>query len=83
MLTSFQVNVDIVIANFRLGLNGGPTLFNLITRLNNGVQAPAQSPHVTMRRRQWLLPLQAQMDEALNFRSGFRLPGRAAWQVGG
>jgi len=54
--TYAEVNVDIVIANFRLGLNGGPTLFNLITRLNNG----------------------AQMDEALNFRSGFRLPGRVA-----
>ncbi|CAJ1440618.1 unnamed protein product, partial [Effrenium voratum] len=49
-----DVNVDIVIANFRLGLNGGATLFNLITKLNNGEQ----------------------MDEALTFRQGFRLPGR-------
>ena len=31
-----QINVDIVVANFRLGLNGGATLFNLITKLNNG-----------------------------------------------
>ncbi|CAE7677989.1 EDR2 [Symbiodinium pilosum] len=51
-----EVNVDIVIADFRLGLNGGPTLFNLVTKLNNGDQ----------------------MDEALNFRGGFRLPGRVA-----
>lgn len=32
-----KVNVDIVVANFRLGLNGGATLFNLVTKLNNGV----------------------------------------------
>ncbi|CAE8736426.1 unnamed protein product, partial [Polarella glacialis] len=32
------VNVDIVIANFRLGMNGGNTVFNLVTKLNNGVQ---------------------------------------------
>jgi len=49
-----EINVDIVVANFRLGLNGGATLFNLITKLNNGDQ----------------------MDEALQFRMGFRLPGR-------
>eukprot|EP00913_Durusdinium_trenchii_P031381 g29381.t1 len=53
------VNVDIVVANFRLGLNGGATLFNLVTKLNNGDQ----------------------MDEALNFRQGFRLPGRDSWLV--
>ena len=34
-----QVNVDIVIADFRLGLNGGPTLFNLVTKLNNGADS--------------------------------------------
>ena len=34
-----QINVDIVVANFRLGLLGGATLFNLITKLNNGDRA--------------------------------------------
>ena len=37
-----QINVDIVVANFRLGLIGGATLFNLITKLNNGDPARAQ-----------------------------------------
>lgn len=31
-----EVKVDIVVSNFRLGLNGGATRFNLITKLNNG-----------------------------------------------
>ena len=31
-----EVNVDIVVSNFRLGLNGGSTRFNLVTKLNNG-----------------------------------------------
>ena len=37
-----QINVDIVVANFRLGLIRGATLFNLITKLNNGDPARAQ-----------------------------------------
>eukprot|EP00933_Yihiella_yeosuensis_P016417 TRINITY_DN1403_c1_g1_i1.p1 TRINITY_DN1403_c1_g1~~TRINITY_DN1403_c1_g1_i1.p1 ORF type:complete len:1672 (+),score=277.91 TRINITY_DN1403_c1_g1_i1:210-5018(+) len=48
------VKVDIVITRFKLGNVGGPTNFNLITKLNNGDQ----------------------IDEMLNFKGGYRLPGR-------
>jgi len=47
------VKANIIVDDFKLGQIGGPTEFDLRTRLNNGEQ----------------------MDEALNFKDGFDLPG--------
>jgi len=54
-----NTKVDIRIENFKLGQLGGPTQFNLVTKLNNGKQ----------------------MDEALRYRGGFRLPGHLRVQA--